>query len=381
MPVRTLGERELELLRDVIEHGPLGSIDHGRMVGRFEKAFAAMVGAKFGVAMNSAMSVLHSAVMASGAGAGDEVICDPVVVFGAMAAMYANAVPVFVDVDPVSWNMDPDKIEERLTERTKALIVTHMCGLPTEMDRIMAIARKHGLFVIEDCAHSILSTFRGRCVGTFGDVGSFSFQESKQLSLGDGGMAVTDSAQIEEKLSLHGSAPTFKSVGYGLHYNFRMTEVTAAVGLGQMERIRGYIEGFQSVGRILNEAVAGCPWLVPQKGPDYAVNTYHLWGCRFEGDKHGVSKEDFVRVLDEEGCDGVFSYTGLTAYRHPVVADRTPHALNCPSYTGKQNRYPDGLCPVAEDLAPRILFAATWIAEDKARETAERLRKAVKRMG
>jgi perosamine synthetase len=194
-------------------------------------------------------------------------------------------------------------------------------------------------------------------------------------------MAVTDSDEVEQELSLHGSAPTFKAVGYGLHYNFRMTEVTAAVGLGQMERIRGYIESFQAVGRILSDAVEGCRWLVLQKGPEYAVNTYHLWACRFEGDKHGVSKDDLLRVLAEERCEGVFFYTGLTAYRNPVIAERTPHALNCPSYTGKRNRYPDGLCPVAEDLAPRIILASTWISEDQAKRTAEGLRRAVQRMG
>jgi len=380
VPLRILGERELELLGDVIAHGPLGSVGHGRMVGRFEREFAATVGARFGVAMNSAMSALHAAVITAGAGAGDEVICDPVVVFGAMAAMYANAVPVFVDVHPVSWNMDPSKIEQHITERTKAIVVTHMCGLPAEMHSIMQVARRHNLFVIEDCAHAVLATYAGKCAGTWGDVGVFSFQESKQLSLGDGGMAVTNSEEVAGQLALHASAPTFASVGHGLHYNFRMTEVTAAVGVGQLERIHGYIEGFRAVGRAYSEGVAGCPWLTLQAGPDQAVNTYHLWGCRFDGDQHGVSREDLQRMLAEEHCEVGF-YTGLPAYHHPVIAQRLAHALDCPCYTGAQNRYPDGLCPVAEDLAPRILLAGTWVTLDHARATAEKLQRVIRRLG
>lgn len=379
MPIRTLGDRELELLRDVVEHGPLGSFGHGRMVRQFETGFAELVGAKFGIAMNSAMSVLHSAVMVSGAGAGDEVICDPVVIFGAMAAMYANAVPVFADVNPITWNMDPDTIEARISERTKAIIVTHMCGLPAEMDRIMEVAKRHDLFVIEDCAHAILATYCGKCAGAWGDVGSFSFQESKQLSLGDGGMAVTDSPEVAGKLGLHGSAPTFASVGHGLHYNFRMTEVTAAVGLGQLERIHDYVEDFKRVGKAYSAGVAGCPWLVLQEGPEQAVNTYHIWGCRFDGDKYGISKEDFQRVLEEEGC-GISFYTNMPAYRHPVIAERLGHALDCPSYTGTQNQYPDGLCPVAEHLAPRVLLAGTWCTVDHAKQTAEKLQRGVQRL-
>ncbi len=306
-------------------------------------------------------------------------ICDPVVIFGAMAALYANAVPVFADVNPISWNLDPDAIEQRVTERTKALIVTHMCGQPAEMDRITEVARRHGIFVIEDCAHSILATYRGKCTGTWGDVGSFSFQESKQLSLGDGGLAVTDSEEVAKALASHSCAPTFGSVGHGLHHNFRMTEVTAAVGIGQLEHLRDYIDDFKRIGNTYREAIAGCPWLVAQDGPAEAVNTYHLWGCRFEGDKYGIPKVNFQSVLAEEKC-GLSFYTGLTAYQHPVIAKRLAHGLDCPSYTGRQNQYPEGLCPVAEDLVPRILLAGTWITLDEAKARAERLHRVIERL-
>ncbi|MBI1926532.1 DegT/DnrJ/EryC1/StrS family aminotransferase, partial [Candidatus Poribacteria bacterium] len=139
MPVRTFGERELSLLKEVLDSGNLSSLS-GLMTRRFEREFAQAVGSKHGIAMNCAMSVLHASVMAARAGAGDEVICDPFCVFGAMACLYSNAVPVFVDILPTTWNMDPSKIEAQITERTKALIVTHIWGLAAEMEPIVEVA-------------------------------------------------------------------------------------------------------------------------------------------------------------------------------------------------------------------------------------------------
>lgn len=380
MPTRELGERDLELLKDVLDSGVLGSLKEDRMVARFGREFAAAIGARHGVAMNAGMSALHAGVLASGARAGDEVICDPVVIFGSMAAMYAGAVPIYADVDADSWNINPDTIEACITERTKAIIVTHMCGLPAEMGRVMEVARRHRLFVIEDCAHAMLATYRGQCVGTWGDVGAFSFQESKQLSLGDGGMAVMNSEEAFREVSLHGSKPTFRSVGYGLHYNYRMTEVVAAMGIAQLERMPSYISGFQAVVRAYTEGIAGIPWLVPQTGPAESVNTHHLWGCRFDGEQRGIAKAEFERVLTDEQC-GIGFYTGMPAYRHPVMAQRVAHALDCPSYTGTQNRYPEGTCPIAETLAPRIMLAGTWVTVEQAKAEAERLRRAAERLG
>ncbi|MBM4081577.1 MAG: hypothetical protein FJ278_17870, partial [Planctomycetes bacterium] len=236
MPRRTFGAEELALVKEVLDSGKLSGLGGGQVTPRFEREFAAALGAKHGVAMNSAMSVLHASVLSAGAGAGDEVICDSVFVFGAVATMYANAVPVFVDVDPVTLNMNPDFVEAKITGRTKAIIVTHGYGLVAQMDRISEIAGKHGLLVIEDCAHALFATYKGRYAGTWGGVGSFSFQMSKQLGLGDGGMAVTDDEALAKKLALHACAPTFLSVAHGLHYNYRMTEQTAAIGLAQLKR-------------------------------------------------------------------------------------------------------------------------------------------------
>jgi len=228
MPSRVLDDKELDLLKEVLASGDLSSLGGG-MTPRFEAEFARAMNAKFAVAMNCAMSVLHAGGNSLRCSAGDEVICDPVFVFGAVATMYNNAVPVFVDIDPVTMNMNPDLIEEKITDRTKAIIVTHAWGLPAKMDRIVEIAHKHNLLVIEDCAHALFATYKGKYVGTWGDIGSFSFQMSKQMGLGDGGMAVTNSEDIAKALDLNAGAPTFASVAYGLHWNYRITEQTSAI--------------------------------------------------------------------------------------------------------------------------------------------------------
>jgi len=384
MPVRVFDDKELTLLKEVLDSGNLSVLGGGKMTPRFEAAFAEALGARYGVAMNSAMSVLHSSVMTAGAGAGDEVICDPVCVFGAVATMYNNAVPVFVDINPVTWNMDPDLIEEKITERTKALIVTHVWGLPAEMDRIVEVAHRHGLLVIEDCAHSLFATYKGKNTGTWGDIGSFSFQASKQLALGDGGMAITDNEELKNQLNLNAGAPTFAAVAYDLHWNYRMNEQTAAIGLAQLERARGYVDELIEIGHLYDAAVADCPWITLQRGPDEAVHTFHLWGATFQGEKVGLSLDDFKRVLQEEGAGIGIGYTNMPAYKHPLIAQRLGYGhgcpLDCPHYTGAGNRYPDGLCPNAESVLPRILMTGTFGPKEHHAANAEKFRRAVERL-
>jgi len=383
MPVRVFDDEDLEAVKQVLRSGNLSSMG-GQATPALEAAFAQAVGTRYGVAMNSAMSVLHSAVIAAGAGAGDEVICDPICVFGAVATMYNNAVPVFVDVNPVTWNMDPGLIEARITERTKAIIVTHVCGLPAEMDRIMAIAKRHRLTVIEDCAHSLFATYQGKFTGAWGDIGSFSFQMSKQLALGDGGMAVTNDEALAKTLGLNAGAPTFHAIAFGLHFNYRMNEQTAAIGLAQLKRARQYVEGLIEIAGLYDAAVAACDWIVLQRGPDDARHTFHLWGATFRGEERGMALEDFKRVLQEEGAPVSVGYTNMPAYKHPLIAQRLGYGrgcpLDCPLYVGENNRYQDGLCPCAQDIFPRILLAYTFGPKADHERNAANLRRVVERL-
>lgn len=382
MPVRVFDEKELELIREVFASGTLSSMG-GKFTPRFEAEFAQSLNARFGVAMNSAMSVLHASVMVAGAGAGDEVICDPVFVFGAVAVMYSNAVPVFVDIDLKTMNMNPDLIEEKITDRTKAIIVTHAWGLPAKMDRIVEIAHKHNLLVIEDCAHALFATYKGKYAGTWGDIGSFSFQMSKQMALGDGGMAVTNDEEIAKKLDLHAGAPTFASVAYGLHWNYRITEQTSAIGIVQLERARQYVKELTEIAALYDEAVKNCRWIIPQKDEN-AVHSYHFWTGIFKGDEFGISMTDFKKVLAEENCSLGIGYTGRPAYKHPLINQRMGYGrgcpLDCPLYKGKLNQYPEGLCPVTEDAFTRMLLVYTFSPKESNVQNAERLGKVVQRL-
>jgi perosamine synthetase len=289
-----------------------------------------------------------------------------------------------VDIDRVTWNMRPELIEERITERTKAIIVTHVWGLPAEMDRIVEVAHKHGLIVIEDCAHSLFATYKGKQAGTWGDIGSFSFQMSKQLALGDGGMAVTDDEELAKAMALNAGAPTFKSVAHDLHWNYRMTEQTAAIGIVQLERARGYVEELIEIGGLYDAAVEGFPFVRLQRGPEEAVHTFHLWGATFRGETAGLSVEDLKGALQEEECTVGVGYTKMPAYRHPVIAARLGYGrgcpLDCPLYEGGGNRYPEGLCPEAEYVLPRIVMSGTFGPREVHERNAERFRRALERL-
>lgn len=378
MASRDYGSREMELLGEVIRSGELGALS-GKFTPRFEAEFAAMMGAKYGVAMNSAMSVLHASVISADAGAGTEVICDPVFVFGPMACLYNNAIPRFVDIDPVRQTLDPAKLESAINEKTKAIIVTHAWGLPADMDPIVQIAHRYGLVVIEDIAHAILAKYKGRYTGTLGDIGSFSFQSSKQMSLGDGGMATTNDEELARKLDLHAGAPTFKSVAYGLHYNYRMNELTAAVGIAQLEKLPKLIQSLQANAKFFDEATQGCRWLVVQNAPE-CEHTYHFWSATFCGERYGLSLDEFRKVVEEVGWSVHIGYTGMPAYRHPVIKDRLAHAFHCGSLKEKVE-YPDGLCPIAEQIIPRIVLAYTLVPTSSAKEAAEKLHTAIDKLG
>ena len=193
------GRAERDYLKQVMDSEILGS-HRGTMTKRFEESFARKLGSKSGVAMNSAMSVLHSAVAAAEVGPGDEVICDPVVHFGAVAVMYNNGVPVFCDIDEHTFLIDPGSLEERITERTKAIICTHLFGLPCDMDSVMKLAENHGLMVIEDTAQALGATYKGRMAGTLGHIGVFSFEQSKHITSGDGGIGITGDGRLADRM-------------------------------------------------------------------------------------------------------------------------------------------------------------------------------------
>jgi dTDP-4-amino-4,6-dideoxygalactose transaminase len=173
-------------------------------------------------------------------------------------------------------------------------------------------------------------------------------------------------------------------VAYGLHFNYRMNEQTAAIGLVQLARARQYVDGLIENAALYDAAVRGCDWIALQRGPDEAVHTFHLWGATFRGDQRGISIEDFKRVLKEEGAPVSVGYTNMPAYKHPLIAQRLGYGrgcpLDCPFYAGVNNRYPDGLCPVAEDILPRMILGYPFGLKEDHERGAEKLRRVIERL-
>ena len=380
---RSYSGNDLGYLKDVLNSGRLSSLMGGTFVPRFERAFARALGTRYAVAMANCMCALHSAVVCAGAGPGTEVICDSEFIFGALAVLYNSAIPVFADIDPVTHNMDPDKIEPLVTDRTRALIVTHAWGLPAEMDRIIGVARRHKLLVIEDCAESLLSAYKGRMTGAWGDIGCFSFQASKQLSTGDGGMATAATAQLAARLGEQAGAPTFLSIAHNLDYNYRMNDLTAAVGLAQLEVMPGFIAGLRRKAALFDQAVEGCPWIKLQRGPEGAEHSFYHWAATLdESADGGPSLDEFKAAVKEAAFTAVsVGYTGMPAYKHPVISQRRARAFRAAENNGHAGRYEDGTCPAAERAVPRIILAYLVGPEETARREADRLHSLVVRLG
>ncbi len=264
MPV--YGQEEIANLTKVIESGWFCDKPGGFM-DQFRHDFAAAMGARHAITGATAMLLMQAIPGAIGAGAGDEIICDPVVQFHAIACLHNNVIPVWADVRPDDFLMDPDSVEARITPRTKAIWVTHLWGYPAEVDRLREIADRHGIYLLEDCAHAIFAEYKGRKLGTWGHIGTFSFNMFKQLAPGEGGMAITDDDQLAAEINkriIFGESPEV------LSSNYRMTEFQAAVGVAQLQKVPGYLEQYAAVQRVARRShrrlrLAGRPFAAARR--------------------------------------------------------------------------------------------------------------------
>lgn len=218
----------------------------GKYVQDFESEFARFCGTKYAASCCNGTAALHLALMALGISEGDEVIIPALTYIATYNAVkYVNAKPVFADIDPNTWNIDPAKIEEKITKKTRAIIVVHLYGNPADMDSIMSVAKKHNLYVIEDAAEAHGALYQGKKAGSIGDIGTFSFFGNKLITTGEGGMVVTDNPQFNESLRLlkgQGVDPNKRYWHSVVGYNYRMTNIEAAIGLAQLEKIDTHIQ-------------------------------------------------------------------------------------------------------------------------------------------
>lgn len=271
---RDFGEEELALLQEVMASGTL-TATKGHMVADLAETFAAQLGAGHATACSSGTAAIHAAVAALDPEPGDEIITTPITDMGGLAPiLYQGAIPVFADVDPATANITAATIAERLSERTRAIIVTHLFGNPCEMAEVMALADDAGLPVIEDCAQAYLATVDGRPVGTIGTIGCFSLQQGKHITTGEGGLVVTDDAALARRMKLL----VDKAWGYGdpdpdhyfLALNYRMTELQGAVALAQLGKLEDSVRQRVDMAARLTKALDGLPGIAtPQVHPTH----------------------------------------------------------------------------------------------------------------
>jgi dTDP-4-amino-4,6-dideoxygalactose transaminase len=344
-------EADLAAVRRVLETGNLSYLG-GVAAPELEARVRERLGCAYAVAVHSAMAGLQMGLMAIGVGEGDEVICDPIVPFGAKAVLYQHARPVFADIDPRTHNVSPVSVRERITLRTKAVLVTHLWGLPAPMDEIVAIAREHQLGVVEDCAHALFATLGGKEAGTFGTAGVFSFQQQKHLSTGDGGLLVTDDPYVWEQCD---AMLRFGAVPPRLSWNFRMNDVTAALAGVQWGRADGYVREDRRAAGLYTDVLGGHQAL-SHPGPDgRAAHSYHIWACHYRGDETlGVPQSTFQDICKEEGVAAGFGYIKVPPYLHPVFS--MGNGFGNAVWKDAPCPYRRGYCPAAEYVMPRLLM-------------------------
>ena len=336
-------QAEIDEVVDTLRSGWLTA---GPKTKRFEREFADATGASYAVAVNSATSGLHLALNALGVGPGDEVIV-PVYTFTATAAViiHCGAKPIFVDVDPNTYNLAPAALELAITPHTRAIMIVHIAGLPAEMDEIMAIARKHAIPVVEDAAHAFPSLYRGRTIGTISDITVFSFYATKTLATGDGGMLTTESsvyAQRVAMMALHGiSRDAWKRYSIegswyyevlDMGYKYNMTDIAAALGIHQLARRQWLFERRKAIAQHYNAAFSQCEELGIPMDVEYVQHAWHLYPLRLHLEQLSITREEFIRDLTQANIGSSVHFIPL--HLHPYYRDifhlqpkDFPHAL------------------------------------------------------
>lgn len=317
-----IGEDEISEVVDTLRSGWIGT---GPKTHRFEQEFSRYIGSEYAVALNSCTAGLHLALIGIGVCPGDEVITTPLTFCAdANVILHVGAKPVFVDVDLETMNIDPMKIEAKITSRTKAIIAVHMAGRPCEMNLIMEIARKHGLKVIEDAAHAIESVYQGKKVGTIGDIACFSFYVTKNLTTSEGGMITCNNKEIAEKIrayGLHGmdkdAWSRFTDVGYR-HYDviypgfkYNMTDIQAAMGLVQLKKIDEFLVKRENICKKYNEAFVGLPITLPNPIAEGSKHAHHLYQVLVDDERAGMNRDTFQKILHKQNIGTGTHYTSI----------------------------------------------------------------------
>ena len=331
---QTIEQDDIQAVVDVLQSDFLTT---GPKIAEFEQTVADYVGAKYAVAISNGTSALHAACFAAGIGPGDEVITTPLT-FAASAncVLYCGGTPVFADVDPKTYNIDPEDIRRKITDRTKAIIAVHLAGQPCDMDAIHSIAREHGLIVIEDGAHALGSVYKGKKVGSMSDMTTFSFHPVKPITTGEGGMIVTDNEDFYKKMVLfrsHGitrddsmmtrnDGPWFYQQ-FDLGYNYRITDIQCALGCSQMKKLDKFLARRKEIVARYNEAFADCDNIITPYQLSDTESGWHLYIVQVKN----CDRRQVFENMREKGIGVNVHY--IPVYMHPYYREHGYENVHC----------------------------------------------------
>lgn len=331
---QTIEQDDIQAVVDVLKSDFLTT---GPKIAEFEQTVADYVGAKYAVAISNGTSALHAACFAAGIGPGDEVITTPLT-FAASAncVLYCGGTPVFADVDPKTYNIDPEDIRRKITDRTKAIIAVHLAGQPCDMDAIHSIAREHGLIVIEDGAHALGSVYKGKRVGSLSDMTTFSFHPVKPITTGEGGMIVTDNEDFYKNMILfrsHGitrddsmmtrnDGPWFYQQ-FDLGYNYRITDIQCALGCSQMKKLDRFLARRKEIVARYNEAFADCDNIITPYQLSDTESGWHLYIVQVKN----CDRRQVFENMREKGIGVNVHY--IPVYMHPYYQEHGYENVHC----------------------------------------------------
>lgn len=369
---KRFGEAELQHVKEALEQNTL-FYWFGTKVKELNRRFAEMYDMPYCVSTSSGTAAIHTALIAAGVTEGDEVITSPVTDMGSIIGiLYQNAIPVFADVDPNTYAITAESIRAKLSDKTKAIVVVHLGGCPADMDPIMELAREKGIMVIEDCAQSYLTYYKGKLCGTIGDFGCFSLNDFKHISAGDGGMILMRDEELY-RAAARSCDKNYNRLGRNtaeiraidsVAPNYRMSEVVGAVGLGQLDRLDFICSSRNRLGERLSEGIKDLPGLTPPKvvgKEDGSKSSYWFYLLRANPAELKVDLQEFVDALAAEGIYGVAKgYLHNPVYGYGLFQKKQAylgtHAPFDSKYYGGNVDYSMGCCPVAEDVLENSIY-------------------------
>jgi perosamine synthetase len=347
------GDPEAERLDDLLDQSSL-FYWKGQQTAAFTERFRQHCPCTHVQTCSSGTAAIHIAVAAAGIAPGDEVITSPITDIGTVIGiLFQQAVPVFADVEPDTYNLNPDDVARKITPRTKAIIPVHLAGNPCDMQRLVALAEQHGLVVIEDCAQAWGAHYRGKPVGTVGHICCFSMMNSKHITTGDGGVVASSDEKLGPLLQRFGDKGTDRVDRTPLQWlasNYRMSEAQAAIGAAQLDRLKAIAASRNRLGRLLTSGLAGLPGLVPHREHADDRSTYWFYMFRIQPDRFRSDRTQLVKAMRAEGINASEGYIRQPLYGEKMFQDHSFFAGQWPlrESGGTQMDYREVTCPEAE---------------------------------